>query len=180
VPNSEIDLQLFGEKIENAVRLKWRNIAKSSLKEEPPIGFWDQVENHLEIFWVIEPDVTDYKRAIEKLEYQLAGIKNIRSFKQFDYNNSDIGERGRKCNLDGYRNVKFFRSEGKHYAMNETVQVIEGNALYPNSLIQNGEGLSAVSFVKRSYGWKSDEEFKSTAEIALLDALNFLNNDKRH
>src|SRR5699024_3429257 len=45
---------------------------------------------------------------------------------------------------------------------------------FKNYELEVGEGLSAVSFVKRKYSYDEKAPFKSTTEIALLDAVNDL------
>ena len=188
VPEGETDFKDFGERLEKAVQRKWVTIANNALKDIPekPAGFEQQIAQHLEIFWVIEPNVTDYKSAIEKLEKQLAALKNVRSFEQFSWQNPVVGERGRKCSLDGQRNVQFYRIPADKKNFDETSAPLYAqrgsvycNKNFPFAVLQPGEGLSAVSFVKRRYQHEKTEAFKSTAEIALLDALNFLSDPKK-
>ncbi|MFN4254815.1 MAG: type III-B CRISPR-associated protein Cas10/Cmr2 [Saprospiraceae bacterium] len=176
------DLQAFGQKVENAVRDKWREIAEGSLKGlRKPDGFDQQITSHLEIFWVIEPLGNNYKAALDSLERQLAAIKNVRAFAQFNWQNDvEAGERGRKCSLDGQRNVQFYRPKNgqKIRATDSPLFSTEGGVCiqdFPSKVLQPGEGLSAVSFVKRKY--ERNGAFDSTAEIALLDALNSLEKD---
>jgi CRISPR-associated protein Cmr2 len=109
-------------------------------------------------------------------------VKNVRRFCQYKYSDAQIGEQGRKCSLDGQRNVKFYRktqngSDKSLYSSSEMFDSLNfGDSRLPISVLQPGEGLSAVSFVKRRYEAKAIGEFKSTADIALLDALIFLKN----
>lgn len=171
------DLKAFGTGIEQAVRKKWYGIATQSslncmklikkdnvsfkLKE----AFFQQINQHLEIFWLFEPIIdNDYKKAYLKIEQNLGAIKNVRSFQQFNYNG--IGERGRKCSIDGERNALFFgEGTNKNYTSdkkwNPDACILDG---LPNVKVAKNEGLSAVSFAKRFY---DKGGFPSTAEIAL-------------
>lgn len=98
---------------------------------------------------------------------------------QFSWQSNLLGERGRKCSLDGQRNVQFYRPSNEKkdetqsplYAPKNSVSFL-ANA--HDAVLQVGEGLSAVSFVKRRYEYAKTATFKSTAGIALLDALNSL------
>jgi CRISPR-associated protein Cmr2 len=199
VNQPENKLQQFGQDLEGAVRAEWFWIShKKDILDgvSKPDGYDEQIQAHLDIFWVIEPNVTNYKTAFETIENNLGAVKNIRSFGQFNYEhefangglNHFTGERGRKCGLDGQRNVKFYRGtdatktdvEAKQkilFTRNGFAHFVKYNdKRVPLSVLQPGEGLSAVSFVKRRYkpkGLKKDD-FESTAEIALLDALSFL------
>jgi CRISPR-associated protein Cmr2 len=185
VPVTETNFQAFGERVEEAVREEWRKISKTALVgiPEKPIGFDEQVNGLLEIFWAIEPLESEdhFKETIALLEKNLAAIKNIRPFEQYTWQENHIGEQGRKCILDGQRNVLFYRQKNG-MDRNET-----GSPLYstpssvyisqqfpPGIILQPGEGLSAVSFVKRSYKPGNSPDFESTAEIALMDMLSKL------
>lgn len=197
IPEDVTDLQAFGKKIECAVRAKWSGIAMDSLTDKktlqltiPPLGFFPQINNHLDIFWVIEPDVKNYSTAFKAIEKNLGAVKNVRPFCQFNYINPLIeGEVGRKCSLDGQRNALFYRLSEQE--VKEGVQAkklfSKDNIVFnyydrlPLSILQPSEGLSAVSFVKRCYSKeKGKKEFESTADIALLDWINYLKNDERY
>ncbi|MDZ4709994.1 MAG: type III-B CRISPR-associated protein Cas10/Cmr2 [Saprospiraceae bacterium] len=183
VPETETTaLKAFGQRIENVVRNEWHRIAGESLKgiNSKPKGFDEQIANHLEIFWVIDSEGDDYASTISNLEKQLAGIKNVRPFRQFRWQEGIVGERGRKCNLDGQRNVQFYQSRSNSPINLEgsplytTPGAVDPKQKYQENVLARGEGLSAVSFLKRHY---ETNTFKSTAEIALLDALNSLEKD---
>jgi CRISPR-associated protein Cmr2 len=122
--------------------------------------FTQQIEQHLEIYWVFEEIKNDdYNTAYSNIQQQLASMKNIRRFQQF---NQGAGEKGRKCSLDGERNALFFgKGTNSNYLnskWNPFATIIEGTKLSKN------EGLSAVSFLKRMY---DSQSFPSTIEIAL-------------
>ncbi len=184
--------QKFGKEVEGTVRSEWERLAMNVLFEQGlnakkftlPNGFQEQIRQHLAIQWVLEPFAGAYKAAYEKLEQSMSGIKNTTVFKQYNVGTT-FGETGRKCSVDGQRNIKFYRRSERQqnwkdddirerYLFNkgENENVLfdfeSKNLRIPISLIQPGEGLSAVSFVKRGY---LKEEFSSTAEIALLKTL---------
>jgi CRISPR-associated protein Cmr2 len=183
VPSNENDLAQFGEKLEKKVRHEWKIIANNLISgmKKIPKGYHNQVDAFLEIYWSIEPvsENSTYKKIIEKLEDNIASLKNIRAFNQFTWEKDIIGEKGRKCSLDGQRNVLFYRPNNHNnfniaasplYSSKEAVYV--DNKFPNNVLLKPGEGLSAISFIKRAY--KNNVTFESTADIALLDVLQNL------
>lgn len=187
VPENETNLKAFGERIEKIVREEWAGIAKKVLDSDritkKPNGFDEQIDRFLEIFWVIEPLESDekYQETISALNKNLAAIKNSRPFSQYSWQDELTGEQGRKCNLDGQRNVQFYRpkngkdrSEISSPLYSTPNGVFISTTQFHEAILQPGEGLSAVSFVKRRYQYTLTSKFKSTAEIALLDALTFL------
>lgn len=187
------DLKKLGNSIERAVQEHWKSKAvmdafRCSPESKISIhkGAIQQIEQHLDIFWLFEPLSDNYKASFKELERKMGGLKNIRTFKQYDYANY-LGERGRKCSLDGIRNVKFYR-------MTETQErdkvkarllfandncVFDHDAKLSQRILQSGEGLSAVSFVKRCFlQQKGTESFPSTADIALKDWLQSIDQNK--
>lgn len=171
---TEEEARAKGKKVEDAVRIQWGIIARNTAKKAPTgyhkEGFNQQINQLLDIHWAFEEIKDNYKTAYSNLEALVGSIKNVRTFEQYSYDG--IGEQGRKCSLDGERNALFYRnrvsdngrkSSPSHIRFNAAVEV-DKNELNP------GEGLSAVSFVKRFY--KSEEKefenFPSTAEIALM------------
>lgn len=188
VPETEANLQAFGERVENAVRAEWQKIAVAALSgiSTKPASFDEQVAGLLEIFWVIEPLEREdrYQETVALLEKNLAAIKNVRPFSQYSWQEGMSGEQGRKCSLDGQRNVAFYRPKNG-FDRSETGSPLYStpgsvciSSQFPEALLQPGEGLSAVSFVKRRYLHSQTNSFKSTAEIALMDALKFLSDPK--
>lgn len=192
--------QDFGKQVEKAVRDEWIRMAMNGLLEQGlkakkfslPDGFQEQIQQHLEIHWVfapIEEGEEEYKKAFDEAEALLAAVKRSAFFEQYQYNG--YGETGRKCSVDGQRNIKFYRRSERqknwkdhdvreHYlfAKGKEEAVLfdfEGKNLgIPISFIQPGEGLSAVSFVKRGYHLNGQKkEFPSTADIALLKTIAF-------
>lgn len=190
VPDFISDLTAFGEHVETAVRNEWKKIANDALAgiSRKPQGFDEQINNFLEIFWVIEPLESDekYNETVARLEKSLSAIKNIRPFAQYRWQNGNSGERGRKCSLDGQRNVQFYRprnekdrSETGSPLYSTVGSVYVSNQLPEANILQPGEGVSAVSFAKRRFKYGEIDGFPSTAEIALLDALTFLKDPKK-
>jgi CRISPR-associated protein Cmr2 len=205
VDESPDKLKALGKKTEDAVRKNWKDVASKAFSkafttkmEESKnfnlnfAGINQQIDNHLDIHWIFEPyteGITgDYEKAFKNIETKLGGIKNVRSFQQFDYNGQNIqGERGRKCSLDGQRNIMFYRKNERQ--KKEDDGIIEQKYLFSRTgqslildyddfdkvsikYLQPGEGLSAVSFVKRYY--KGDDfSFESTADISLLNVIDY-------
>jgi len=173
------DLRGLGERVEQNVRKKWLEIARQpindllhqQIKNGEAVkfdiaGINQQLEQHLEIFWLFEP-LNDYGTSYKNIEQNLGAIKNVRSFQQFTYNG--IGERGRKCSLDGQRNAYFFGAgTNQNYLKKWNPYAIELKDKYFR--VPKNEGLSAVSFAKRFYQKEKNqkENFPSTAKIALF------------
>lgn len=180
------DAQAMGKNIEDAVRKKWDAIRQNSIGTallsctNARFAFdngKDQLDSHLDIHWIFQPLGDNYTAAFEEMERNMGGIKNLRPFKQY---NKGEGEQGRKCSLDGHRNIKFYRKSPrqKDKEIQNSFLFAQDNCIleYDNEKqceIAPGEGLSAVSFVKRFYGGGSNP-FPSTAEIALLSLIQKL------
>lgn len=170
-----------------------------------PKGYAEQLANHLQVFWAFTEHTGDYAETYKLTEQKIGASKNIRKFNQYTYqaivSDNDInkivtitGERSRKCIIDGERNVKFYRSkqgEDNNALLNKKLFIDSQDEVFivkrPDHnvklrYIQDGEGLSAVSFAKRCFRkpeveienneiiiTKDDEtdEFPSTAQITL-------------
>lgn len=178
--DSDSNVEAIAQQAKERVESKWEKIAQKALgknwNEEAAAA---QVSQHLDINWVAIPCTDDYRADYAKLEQLMGAIKNSRTFSQFSYN-EQIGEQGRKCSLDGERNALFYRPiEGRDpkdkkapaYITSAAIEVGKGNNL------DQGEALSAVSYVKRIYSNTNEKTFESTAEIALLDVLTKMNNN---
>jgi CRISPR-associated protein Cmr2 len=168
----EASLKAKGEQVENRVRDRFMEMANDTLGNlQRPKGFDQQIAQHLSIYWAFEPVEEDYASAYKKLETQLASVKNVRPFTQYNYNGS-LGEKGRKCSLDGERNALFFKDRIVDGKKRKPFFVEENGAILlsgPKSANLNfGEGLSAISYLKRFYKHGGDG-FPSTAEVALLE-----------
>lgn len=193
VHKPESELQEFGEQIERTVRQKWMQIATNIVLKQGletnnlslQKGFFEQIKQHLDIFWIFEPLTANYRESFDSLELKMGAIKNLRTFEQYNYNG--LGEKGRKCSLDGIRNVKFYRMTEKQQKKDIRKKLLfaSDNCVFDDSshldlsILQPGEGLSAVSFVKRCYLYedKVKRKFESTAEIALIDWLKNFENE---
>jgi CRISPR-associated protein Cmr2 len=181
----------FGQKVELEIQNGLKKIAESVLEkqgvEESVPGFFEQLETQLEIFWLALPleEVAEapYEKVYPDIEATLGAMKNVRPFQQLVYQkvtsegifspesgSLQVGESGRKCSLDGERNALFYRSRDAQsnapfiITQLNNAQLIEGHQLRP------GEGLSAISFIKRMWD-PEDAEFDSVSSIALSDTL---------
>jgi len=188
--------KLAGE-IEEAARSKWRAIALQSftsagvcyapetnnfneeqkrridctkLEQIRPAETKKQVEDFLEVYWVMLElgDGDDYKEKYDEVQKLLGAIKNTRRFNQV------YEPAARKCSLDGERNALFYRTRADNgnpaYIQREAQKITT-----EKHLLNPGEGLSAVSLVKRFY--RNKDGFPSTAKIALLHALGQIKAD---
>lgn len=151
-----------------------------------------QLNSFPQIYWVAAPfeSNADYPTQYKKLVHCLEGVKRIRPFDQ-------LKEKGRKCTMDGRNNVKFYRlreNETPDQVLNQAGKLFHSDAkvfVHKNEKeeytgetgvqyqvfykdLQPGEGLSALSFLKRRYRKSEIESYESTAEIALLNTLNQL------
>lgn len=168
----EAACQAFGNEVEEKVRKAFSAKAEEALDNRTkPLGFDAQIAQHLQIHWVMQSlNEGEYAQGFQTIEENLGIVKNLRTFAQYGYA-EQLGERGRKCSLDGERNAVFF-GEGsnplylKHW--NPQAQLLSQAPVAVN------EGLSAVSFLKRFY--KQDAKggfanFPSTAKVALMESL---------
>jgi CRISPR-associated protein Cmr2 len=145
-----------------------------------------QLKDFLKIYWLAAEydENKDYGTQIKRAEKYLAASKNIRYFDQFE-------EVGRKCSLNGDYNVKFYRKTLEERdatantklkatkLFNENVCILDFEFKHNGKHkdisykhIQAGEGLCAVSMLKRFF--KDEDEFPSTSEIATMATLNQL------
>jgi CRISPR-associated protein Cmr2 len=174
----------MGKDVELAVRTAFRQNGDDAINgiAKPP-SFDPQIEAHLNIHWLFVELVTDYSSAYSNLMNTLAGLKSIRHFGQYRYQDKGAlyGERGRKCNVDGERNVVVYRRtkdeteksknlNSKLYLdTNEFIELEWDDriTLFKIWDIAEGEGLSAVSFARRRF-LNKPHELPSTTRIALL------------
>lgn len=201
-------------------------------------GMEEQLANHLETYWAFSlyDEKQGYAENYRRAERVFGMGKYMRTPKQLKYQgemkspehpvdpgkeytyhmfgDKFLGETGRKCVVDGERNVKIYRwsvGDRKRYktvlellrhklflkSRKEVVLIEEytesktasnsGLNIFPN-VIQDGEGLSAVSFFKRCYvpdtnrtsseGWEvkysgknSTTPFPSTVLLAIQDCI---------
>lgn len=195
------DPKKFAEAVENTAHDKWRDIALQSfrnagvcnapetngfdevqkrridctkLEQINPAETEKQIEDFLEVYWVMLEldDGDDYQEKHDEIQKLLAAIKNTRRFNQIDE------PAARKCSLDGERNALFYRktaNKGKPAFIQDGSQVITRE----QHLLNPGEGLSAVSFVKRFYETIPGQGFPSTAKISLSHALAKIRADSK-
>jgi len=163
-----------------AVKDKLKGLAKEALDkanvEVAPKGFYEQIENHLDIHWAFVKisDYGNYAAAYKGIESLIGSIKNVRNIKQYEYQ-GQFGEIGRKCSLDGENNALFF-GEGTN------ARYLELNKLSNDCLISKSnpnEGLSAISLIKRVSKFYDQQSqpvlFESTAGISLMDDIRQIN-----
>ncbi len=185
------DLKASAVKIENSVMEEFLNIPSllfpSSIKK--PTGFDDQLSQHLNLEWVYVPidnnDNHGYKKAYQQLFRELSAVKKHRSFSQLGYQNN-LGEIGRKCSVDGSLNVKYYRP-GKNdkidklnlklFIPEDEICLIQNEENVKVWHLQEGEGLSAVSMVKRLF-LNEPHQFPSTARVALMNLFEVSKNLK--
>ena len=98
--------------------------------------FKRQVSNFFDVYWVITEEIQNYGHWYVHTAGSLASIKNCRTFTQ----NSEFG---RKCSLDGTREILHLRQDGK--AMNWWQNFAKREPKY----CRGGEALCAVSLTKR-------------------------------
>lgn len=191
------ELNNIGKSIELSAKDNWIKQARKQvvdaleIQEALPLGFDEQIERMFDFFWVFVPiESNDYARAYKKIEPRLEAIKLQRIVRQYTYHGSGtIGELGRKCNVDGERNVKFYRSlendldedkllSKKLFVKQDEVLFIQNNV--PKKYIAHGEGLSAVSMLKRSF-LKEDKNhsFPSSTEIAIYNSLESIHKNEK-
>ncbi|MDZ4681673.1 MAG: type III-B CRISPR-associated protein Cas10/Cmr2 [Saprospiraceae bacterium] len=172
-PFSQQDLQAKGQAIEDKVRDVFKDKAEDALekaghKDNPPDGFWNQIENHLDLNWLFYAfeNGNDYQKAFVESDQLMTALKNTR------FISNPNPEAGRKCSLDGERNALFFGqgSNESYINKNNAVVVTKGAWLNKN------EGLSAVSLMKRAYD--AAQSFPSTAKVALQKQMDELEQAK--
>ena len=165
----EDKLTSVGLTIEKAVRKYFKNEAKIIFKtviNNPTRSlykeFITQINQHLDINWVFLPFNDDnYYEKLQEIDHLLGAIKNVRVFEQ------NI-EAGRKCSLDGERNALFFGRSQPSLSIKSQREI--AHTIQEGFQLEEKEGLSAVSLLKRYYKAENDafKKFPSTAEVALM------------
>lgn len=183
----------IGKSVADAVRDSWKIKFDKSLNELLENHVYAeairQIEQHLDIQWLFQSlaDESDevYRKAYDDLNKNLNALKNTRLFHTPE-------ETGRKCSLDGERNVIFYRKTEKQQTEKTDNDLQKGNPLYSETNIlfpyqapknaviqlrhlQPGEGLSAVSMLKRFHDFDADA-FPDTAEFALSETMYKIGN----
>jgi len=153
--------------------------------DDLPSGAKEQLENHLDIRWVFHKTTGNAQQDFMNINKTMAAIKNYKAFKP-------LNETGRKCIVDGKRNVKFYRKTDKEtittrkdgllkklYQPEDHVIIIEPDDEKPLKIwqLQKGEGVSAVTIKKRLFQ-NEPHQFPSTVGIALMHIFKELKNDE--
>lgn len=168
---SDKELQKKGEAIRYAAIKRFNDFAEEALKKvsidtETLGSFWKQIENYWDFNWFFYAYEGKYKVAYEEIEPLMAALKKQRTIK------NNFEKPGRKCSLDGQNNALFKGKETKNGLLNSQAIEVDNTWLKPN------EGLSAISFVKRAYEARAENdkkiEFPSTIEVALKKQLRKL------
>lgn len=163
------ELKTKAEAVQRVVEDEWGAIADRSLNDagiaQKPDGFDAQIGALLDIHWVFNEVKNSYAGAYEELERLGGAVKNIRRFEQLD-------EAGRKCSVDGTNNALFYQKGSRVPLFMSKPEPVRGFAL------SSGEGLSAVSLVKRFYPLDS-MRFPTTAGVALMYDVKNLSKENR-
>lgn len=189
------NMQIFGDRLKEKIQNYFLQEAEKCLART---GFYtnckEQLEDFFKIFWVAKEykENEPYEPQHERIEQLLGAVKANRPFKQ-------VAEKGRKCSINGELNVKFYRltdkekeSEvkgDKQKLFHSDVCVVgykDTSKIYLEDL-QAGEGLCAISFLKRVWKiYEQDENgnkkelksFPSVAQIALLNEIKQFETDE--
>lgn len=159
-----------------------------SIEPDQIKGLEEQLKTHLQTYWAFSPyDEQNYAQSYREAERVFGMSKHLRTPKALTYQGVEpdyggfpqgfLGETGRKCIVDGERNVKVYRWSEQDHSRYKTVEALLRNKLFlcrdevvlvgtkeqadggpfvginnvPPKFIQDGEGLSAVSLFKRCY-----------------------------
>lgn len=177
--------QQKGEEVTTIVQQKFKTLGQKAIDNanidftEQSLdfqqAFFQQLKQHLDIYWGFVPLANDYKTSYQKLENLLSSLKNARTFEQFSYH--QLGEQGRKCSLDGERNALFYKPRQVYGRAKKPAFLKTGVRINRHELLV-GEGLSAISFTKRFQVFKNENNkkvnFPSTAEVSLLHDISFI------
>ena len=176
--DKDTDEKYIVEKIENVARTKYLDIALNTYKEIfgddiVPVGFKEQIEDFLDINWVLlDYDEKNYNEIYNELDSLMGSIKNTRIYRQIEYKQSGLGEKGKKCNVCGERNALFYKKKPPKSLQSLEYKVVKDN------FISEKESLCAICFTKRYYKKKAkDSVFPSTADISLMNVIDKLDGE---
>lgn len=187
VVTTDKDIQTLGNEVKKAVESHFVNVLGEKVLILQPDSI-TQLNDFLKVYWVAHEVTLDasgkiinYATQIKQAEKLLGATKNIRYFSQLE-------EKGRKCALNGEYNVKFYRKTQDEFK--ENIDVLgDKKKLFHSAVkvvnpqvskdiqkkhLQQGEGLCAVSMVKRFFEGEDKIEFPSTSEIATMNTLKIL------
>lgn len=173
---TENEINQLGINAEKSIRDEFRSISQKALSNagiKSFLAYEQQIEQHLEIYWAAIELSNDYKATYAKLEQLIGSLKNIRQFSQYSYDG--IGEKGRKCSIDGERNAIIYRSNVKTDGSKSKPFALHSEAKETTHKLEEGEALSAVSYTKRAY---KEGGFPSTSSIALMHVHNVMKDPK--
>ena len=156
----EEELNKLGQNIVDAIK---KHLAQALQTQHTQII--KHIENYFTFYWAWSDIEDEYKIAFDTVEKRLAGAKNTRFFSQLG---DGLGEVGRKCSVCGERNVVV------HNGLKlPEIQVRKDNPVKEKRtyIVQKGEGLCGVCYLKRIYSKKS---FESTAQIAMMHIVHRL------
>lgn len=180
-------LDEIGTAVAKAVQDAWKQRFDADLKGFLSQSAYEaaaqQITTHLDIQWLFETIADDseaaWRQAYERLNSNMSALKNTRTFQELE-------ETGRKCTLDGERNTIFYRKSFAQQSKTDE-QLRNGNPLYAQENhildygeiksgmqlrhLQPGEGLSAVSMLKRYWDF-GPSDFPDTAEFALAETVH--------
>jgi len=163
----------MGKQLEKKVNDYFKSEAESlknkyneNMSENLKSKFNKQINDFPDIFWTMLPyNENDYKNSYKRIEQNMGAIKNIREFSQ----NEEIG---RKCSICGERDVIFYNPKKNDKQKDIIPKYLNEFVKVKDNIVSEGEGLCGLCFVKRYYRKSGN---KSTAEIAVLNAVNKLN-----
>ncbi|MDX2305773.1 MAG: type III-B CRISPR-associated protein Cas10/Cmr2 [Microscillaceae bacterium] len=175
------NMQDFGDTLKAKIQTHFLEEAKKYLAKT---GFYqsckEQLEDFFKIFWVAKEykENEAYEPQHKRLEELLGAVKANRPFKQ-------LAEKGRKCSINGELNVKFYRKtedetkkgkdvKGDNEKLFHSDALVVGNKDFSKieqDELQAGEGLCAVSFLKRKWNIR-ESSFPSVAHITLLNEIS--------
>jgi CRISPR-associated protein Cmr2 len=186
VEKEETELERLGKSIEDATKAEFHKIAATVLAEFKDIServreqINEQITQYLTVNWLCLPLTNgDYLQKYAEIERLFGAIKRVRGFEP-------LSEKGRKCSICGERNVRLYhKTERESQEPGKIPQKLFSNDAYlveyediNYKLLQPGEGLCVVCYMKRNagayFGNGYNNTFPSTPEIALLDALSKL------
>lgn len=180
--NYEVNLKELGaeitQEVDNQVLILTRKALELLKKQTNEVNhiqeaFSQQIQQYFSTFWAwaeIEDDC--YAEAFDNVNNMLGAVKNTRSFRQYP-------EIGRKCALTGEQNALIFQGKKPQFAditQPHTNEFLHRSVSISNELMEEGEGLSAIGYIKRFYPLSGNlkKTFESTADIALLKTLEDL------
>ncbi len=166
--DTNVNLKIKGQEIAKAVEdeiKKLKDTALAKIKKDGgdiskiETAFEAQLKDYFSTFWVFVPvENNNYADAYDKADRLLGAVKNSRTFTQNP-------EQGRKCSLSGEQNALVFnKAPLPSFAVNV--------AQIKSDMIDDKEGLAAISFIKRFYPFDGKRKsFDSTTDIALLKSI---------